>query len=134
MNRASRPREPASPPGRIPPGASPPGDPEPIPIGGASRSGPPGGPARRAQHGEHEPRTQEGPTLRGEVRGPRVGGARAGYWPSTQAKTSGATIVASLSMMNLGVSMPSLPHVIFSFGTAPEYEPYDVVESLIWQK
>ena len=27
---------------------------------------------------------------------------------------------ASLSMMYLGVSMPSLPQVIFSFGTAPE--------------
>ncbi len=30
---------------------------------------------------------------------------------------------ASLSMMYLGVSMPSLPQVIFSFGTAPEYDP-----------
>ena len=27
------------------------------------------------------------------------------------------------SMMNFGVSTPSLPQVIFSFGTAPEYEP-----------
>ena len=36
--------------------------------------------------------------------------------------------------MNFGVSMPSLPHVIFSLGTAPEYEPYDVVESEICAK
>ena len=36
---------------------------------------------------------------------------------------SGATIVASDSMMNLGVFASSLPQVIFSFGTAPEYEP-----------
>ncbi|CAN5525523.1 hypothetical protein BH23BAC4_BH23BAC4_15100 [soil metagenome] len=41
----------------------------------------------------------------------------------TTAKTSGATIVASDSIINLGVSAPSLPQVIFSFGTAPEYEP-----------
>src|ERR1700744_3993284 len=40
--------------------------------------------------------------------------------PSTQEKISGATIVASLSTMNFGVLMPSLPQVIFSFGTAPE--------------
>ncbi len=39
------------------------------------------------------------------------------------AKISGATIDASDSTMNFGVSAPSLPHVIFSFGTAPEYEP-----------
>jgi hypothetical protein len=31
------------------------------------------------------------------------------------------------------VFTPSLPQVIFSFGLAPEYEPYDMVESLIWQ-
>ena len=43
-----------------------------------------------------------------------------GYSPSTWAKISGATIVASDSMMNLGVEADSLPHVIFSFGTAPE--------------
>jgi hypothetical protein len=36
---------------------------------------------------------------------------------------SGATIVASLSIMNFGVSVANLPQVIFSFGTAPEYEP-----------
>ena len=41
------------------------------------------------------------------------------YQPSSQAKTSGATMVASLSMMNLGVFSPSLPQVIFSLGTAP---------------
>jgi hypothetical protein len=45
------------------------------------------------------------------------------HQPSTYANMSGATIVASDSMTNLGVSMPNLPHVIFSFGTAPEYEP-----------
>ena len=45
------------------------------------------------------------------------------YWPRTQAKMSGATMVASDSMMNFGVSIESLPHVIFSFGTAPEYDP-----------
>jgi len=36
---------------------------------------------------------------------------------------SGATIDASDSMMWLGVSTPSFPHVIFSLGTAPEYDP-----------
>ena len=45
------------------------------------------------------------------------------YCPITSAKTSGATIDASDSMMKRGVSAPSLPHVIFSLGTAPEYEP-----------
>ena len=50
------------------------------------------------------------------------------------ANISGATIVASLSTTNLGHSGESLPQVIFSLGTAPEYEPYDVVESEIWQK
>ena len=42
------------------------------------------------------------------------------YWSSTQAKICGATMVASDSMTNLGVSADSLPQVIFSFGTAPE--------------
>ena len=37
----------------------------------------------------------------------------------TYANISGATIVASLSMMNFGVSMSNLPQVIFSLGTAP---------------
>ncbi len=45
------------------------------------------------------------------------------YHPSTLAKISGATMVASDSMTNFGVLMPSFPQVIFSFGTAPEYEP-----------
>jgi hypothetical protein len=39
------------------------------------------------------------------------------------ANISGATIVASDSMMKRGVSTLNLPHVIFSLGTAPEYEP-----------
>ena len=56
------------------------------------------------------------------------------HQPRTFAKISGATIVASDSMMNRGVSALSFPHVIFSLGTAPEYEPKLVVESLIWQK
>ena len=42
------------------------------------------------------------------------------HCPSTHAKISGATMVASDSMMNFGVFSPSLPQVIFSFGTAPE--------------
>src|SRR5262245_40375829 len=46
----------------------------------------------------------------------------------------GATIVASDSMTNIGVSAVSLSQVIFSFGVATEYEPYEVVESEIWQK
>ena len=57
-----------------------------------------------------------------------------GHQPKTFAKTNGATIVASDSITNRGVSTFSFPHVIFSFGTAPEYEPKLVVESLIWQK
>ena len=59
---------------------------------------------------------------------------RGGHQPKTFAKTNGATIVASDSITNLGVSTFSFPHVIFSLGTAPEYEPKLVVESLIWQK
>jgi hypothetical protein len=46
--------------------------------------------------------------------------AGATYQPRMYANTSGATIEASDSMMYLGVFSPSLPHVIFSFGTAPE--------------
>ena len=42
------------------------------------------------------------------------------YHSSTYANTNGATIVASLSIINFGVSMLSLPQVIFSLGTAPE--------------
>ena len=45
------------------------------------------------------------------------------YQFNNQAKISGATIVASDSTINFGVLMSSFPHVIFSFGTAPEYEP-----------
>jgi hypothetical protein len=56
------------------------------------------------------------------------------YQPRIFAKTSGATMVASDSMMYFGQSAESLPQVIFSLGTAPEYEPKLVVESLIWQK
>src|SRR5207249_5865760 len=59
---------------------------------------------------------------------------RCSYQPSTFANTSGATMVASDSMMYFGVSTLNLPHVIFSLGTAPEYDPKLVVESLIWQK
>ncbi len=42
------------------------------------------------------------------------------YQPRISANISGATMVASDSMMNFGVSADSLPQVIFSFGTAPE--------------
>jgi hypothetical protein len=45
------------------------------------------------------------------------------YQPSTQEKIKGTTMVASDSIMNFGVSSESLPQVIFSFGTAPEYDP-----------
>ena len=53
----------------------------------------------------------------------------ANYSPNIQEKINGATIVASLSTINFGVSASNLPQVIFSLGTAPEYEPYEVVES-----
>lgn len=69
--------------------------------------------------------------------GPRplaIAAAVTDHQPSTLANIRGATIVASDSMMNRGVSTLSFPQVIFSFGTAPEYEPKLVVESLIWQK
>src|SRR5262245_36302823 len=45
------------------------------------------------------------------------------YQPSTSAKMSGATIVASDSITNFGVVAASFSHVIFSLGIAPEYEP-----------
>ena len=45
------------------------------------------------------------------------------YHPNTLAKTNGATMVASDSIINLGVFISNFPQVIFSFGTAPEYEP-----------
>ena len=51
-------------------------------------------------------------------RGPAVSGD--GYQPRMSPNISGATMVASDSMMNFGVSADSLPQVIFSFGTAPE--------------
>ena len=44
----------------------------------------------------------------------------ANYQPSIYAKIRGATMVASLSTINFGVSILSLPQVIFSLGTAPE--------------
>src|SRR5438045_8494234 len=53
---------------------------------------------------------------------------------SSASSISGTTIVASDSITNIGVFAVSLSQVIFSFGVAPEYEPYDVVESLTWQK
>ncbi len=45
------------------------------------------------------------------------------YQPNKYANINGATIVASDSMINLGVVASSFPQVIFSLGTAPEYEP-----------
>ena len=42
------------------------------------------------------------------------------YQPKIHAKIKGATIVASLSTINFGVLISSLPQVIFSLGTAPE--------------
>lgn len=42
------------------------------------------------------------------------------HHPRIWANINGATIVASLSIIYLGVFDPSLPHVIFSLGTAPE--------------
>ena len=47
---------------------------------------------------------------------------------------SGATIEASDSITKRGVVTSSFTHVIYSLGTAPLYEPYEVVESEIWQK
>src|SRR5437588_1512677 len=45
------------------------------------------------------------------------------YKPRTVAKISGATMDASDSIRYFGVSRLSFSQVIFSFGTAPEYEP-----------
>src|SRR3954453_8887778 len=53
---------------------------------------------------------------------------------SSALSRSGTTMVASDSMTNMGVVSVSLSQVIFSLGVAPEYEPYEVVESEIWQK
>ena len=47
---------------------------------------------------------------------------------------NGTTMVASDSITNMGVFCVNLSQVIFSLGVAPEYEPYEVVESEIWQK
>ena len=46
--------------------------------------------------------------------------AKTHYCFSTHANINGTTMVASLSTINLGVPISSLPQVIFSFGTAPE--------------
>ena len=56
----------------------------------------------------------------GAVRERQPAASSACYWFSTLAKISGTTMVASDSMRYDGVSGASLPHVIFSFGTAPE--------------
>jgi hypothetical protein len=48
-----------------------------------------------------------------------TGGSAPSQSARTYAKTRGATIVASLSMMYLRESRPSFPQVIFSLGTAP---------------
>ena len=56
---------------------------------------------------------------------------RASHQPRIFAKINGVTIVASDSIMKRGVSTLSFPQVIFSLGTAPEYDPKLVVESLI---
>lgn len=45
------------------------------------------------------------------------------YCPNMYENISGATMVASLSTINLGVLISSFPQVIFSLGTAPEYDP-----------
>jgi hypothetical protein len=47
------------------------------------------------------------------------------HHPWSYENTSGAATDASLSITGLGVSTPSLPHVILSFGTAPEYDRSD---------
>lgn len=48
------------------------------------------------------------------------GSGSAPHHRRTVAKTRGATIVASDSIMKVGVSTPILFQVIFSLGTAPE--------------
>ena len=69
---------------------------------------------RATRHWVHE-----GMLQRGRAAAPRA----QPYQFSTRANTSGATMVASDSMMNFGVFTASLPQVIFSLGSAPEYEP-----------
>ena len=54
----------------------------------------------------------------------------ANYAPNIQEKINGATIVASLSTINLRVSASNLPQVIFSLDTAPEYEPEELVKRI----
>ena len=41
-------------------------------------------------------------------------------------------MVASDSIVNVGVSTLNFPQLIFSFGGAPEYPPYDGLDSVIW--
>ena len=91
---------------------------------GAGASAPAPTPRRtaRAQESGHGGRARAGRWGRAARPGGRRQAPRSDvsitYW-----KTSGATIVASDSTTNRGVSGPSLPQVIFSFGTAPEYDP-----------
>lgn len=61
-----------------------------------------------------ENQTQNQSTLKG------LNNAGLYYHPSIQANIKGATIVASLSTINLGVWISNFPQVIFSLGTAPE--------------
>ncbi len=63
------------------------------------------------------------PRPSGTETGTETGTGTGNYQPRTHAKMRGATIVASDSMTNFGVSTSSLPQVIFSLGTAPEYPP-----------
>lgn len=68
-----------------------------------------------------EPQAQACGLERGRtLRPPRLAPGVPCYHPSRYAKISGATIDASDSTMNRGVSLPSFSHVIFSLGTAPE--------------
>ena len=91
-------------------------------------------PAAKAKAGQAEVR--HGESVLGRIRSqwPLVRVEDADYQPRTFAKISGTTMVASDSIMYFGVLTFSFPHVIFSLGTAPEYDPKLVVESLIWQK
>ena len=50
---------------------------------------------------------------------------------SSDFNSNGKTMVASDSIINLGVSMSNFPQLIFSLGGAPEYPPYDDLDSLI---
>ena len=44
---------------------------------------------------------------------------------SSDFNSNGKTMVASDSIINLGVSTSNFPQLIFSVGGAPEYPPYD---------